>query len=128
MEEIDNKALASQSAETHEQQPMAPAVDVYEDPAGITLCADMPGVPKDRLSVQIHDDALTIDGTISLGMPESMEAVHAEITLPRYQRAFTLSKELNTDNIQADFENGVLTLRIPKAEHMQPKRIDIRVD
>jgi HSP20 family protein len=93
MEEIDNKALASQSAETHEQQPMAPAVDVYEDPAGITL-----------------------------------EAVHAEITLPRYQRAFTLSKELNTDNIQADFENGVLTLRIPKAEHMQPKRIDIRVD
>jgi HSP20 family molecular chaperone IbpA len=56
-----------------------------------------------------------------------MEATHAEVSLPRYRRAFTLSKELDVDKVAAELNNGVLKLRIPKAAHAQPKRIEVRV-
>ena len=55
-----------------------------------------------------------------------MEAVYAEVQVRRYRRAFTLSRELDTEKISADLRDGVLTLRVPKAEHAQPRRIEVR--
>ncbi len=106
---------------------LLPPVDVFEDAAGITLYADLPGVPKDRLNLQVEADTLTIEGEVALDMPEGMEASHAEISLPRYRRVFTLSKELDADKVAAEFAHGVLKLRIPKAEHAQPRRVEIKV-
>mgnify|MGYP005842664277 CR=1 FL=1 len=106
---------------------LLPPVDVIEDAGGITLYADMPGVPKDKLALQIDDDTLTLEGEISLDMPEGMEATHAEVSRPRYRRAFTLSKELDSGKVTAEFNHGVLKLRIPKAEHAQPRRIEVKV-
>ncbi len=106
---------------------MLPAVDVVEDAGGITLYADLPGVSKDKLALQVEADTLTIEGEIALDMPEGMEASHAEIGLPRYRRMFTLSKELDTDKVSAEFRQGVLKLRIPKAEHARPRRIEVKV-
>ena len=102
-------------------------MDVIEDSTGITLYADLPGVPKEKLSLHVEADTLTIEGEINLAMPEGMEASHAEVSLPRYRRAFTLSKELDSGKVSAELKNGVLTLRIPKAEHAQPRRIAINV-
>jgi HSP20 family molecular chaperone IbpA len=107
---------------------LLPPVDVFEDAGGITLLADLPGVPKDRLSLHVEDDTLTIEGELSLDIPEGMEAHHAEVGLPRYRRVFTLSKELDSDKVSAEFRNGVLRLRIPKAEHAQPRRIEVKVE
>jgi len=108
--------------------PMSPAVDVYEDDNGISLWADMPGVPKDQVAVHIQDNALTIAGTMSLGLPDTMRSIHAEITSPRYQRVFTLSRDLDADKVQASFDAGVLHLRIPKMMMQErPKRIEVRV-
>lgn len=107
---------------------LLPPVNVVEDSSGITLYADLPGVPKDKLCLQIEADTLTIEGEVSLAMPEGMESLHAEVSLPRYRRVFTLSKELDTEKVAAEFANGVLTLRIPKAAHAQPRKIEIRVD
>lgn len=106
---------------------LMPPVDVFEDAAGITLYADLPGVPKDRLTLQVEADTLTIEGEVGLDIPEGMEASHAEISLPRYRRVFTLSKELDADKVAAEFAQGVLKLRIPKAEHAQPRRVEIKV-
>jgi HSP20 family molecular chaperone IbpA len=106
---------------------LLPPVDVIENGTGITLYADLPGVPKEKLGVHVEGDTLTIEGEISLSTPEGMEASHAEVSLPRYRRAFTLSKELDASKVVAELRNGVLTLRIPKAEHAQPRRIPIRV-
>jgi HSP20 family molecular chaperone IbpA len=103
-----------------------PPVDVIEDASGITLYADLPGVPKDKLELQIEADTLTIEGEVVLKVPEGMEANHAEVSLPRYRRVFTLSKELDTTKVSADLNQGVLRLRIPKAEHAKPRRIEIR--
>lgn len=107
---------------------LLPPVNVVEDASGITLYADLPGVPKDKLNLQVEAETLTIEGELSFAMPEGMESLHAEVSLPRYRRVFTLSKELDTEKVAAEFVNGVLTLRIPKAEHAQPRRIEIRVD
>jgi HSP20 family protein len=109
------------------QPALLPPVDVIEDASGITLYADLPGVPKDKLSLQVDGDTLTIEGELVLDVPEGMEASHAEVNLPRYRRAFALSKELDAEKVSAELANGVLKLRIPKAEHAQPRRIEVRV-
>ncbi|MFP5405593.1 MAG: Hsp20/alpha crystallin family protein, partial [Gammaproteobacteria bacterium] len=62
-----------------------------------------------------------------IAMPQDMKASYAEVGVPRYRRMFTLSKELEPNKISAELRNGVLNLRIPKAEHAQPRRIDIKV-
>jgi HSP20 family molecular chaperone IbpA len=116
-------------ADTARNEPtLMPPVDVIEDTAGITLFADLPGVPRDKLSLHVEADTLTIEGEVALDMPEGMESTHAEVSLPRYRRVFTLSKELDTDKVAAEFVQGVLKLRIPKAEHAQPRRIEVRVE
>lgn len=107
---------------------LMPPVDVIEDAGGITLYADLPGVAKDKLNLQVEADTLTIEGEVSLAMPADMESTHAELSLPRYRRVFSLSKELDTERVAAEFANGVLKLRIPKAAHAQPRRIEVRVD
>lgn len=100
---------------------------MYEDAAGIILYADLPGVPKDKLVVQVQGDILTIKGEVVLDLPEGMEASYAEVSLPRYRRVFTLSKELDAEKVVAEFNHGVLKLRIPKAEYAQPSRIEVKV-
>lgn len=106
---------------------LLPPVDVIEDAAGITLYADLPGVPKDKLNLRVEADSLTIEGEVDLNTPPGMEASHAEVSSPRYQRVFTLSKELDSEKVSAEFRHGVLKLRIPKAEHAQPRKIQIKV-
>lgn len=105
---------------------LLPAVDVMEDASGITLYADLPGVAKDQLKLHVEADLLTIEGELGLNAPAEIEASHIEVTQPRYRRAFTLSKELDVEHIDAKFEHGVLTLRLPKAQHAQPRRIEVQ--
>jgi HSP20 family protein len=106
---------------------LLPPVDVIEDASGITLFADMPGVTKDRLSLRIEGDTLSIEGELVLPVPQDMTASHAEVQLTHYRRAFTLSKELDASKIGAELKQGVLRLRIPKTEHAKPRRIEVRV-
>ncbi|MFZ5557064.1 MAG: Hsp20/alpha crystallin family protein [Pseudomonadota bacterium] len=122
----NDTAVTKRTEAGREDAALLPPVDVFEDAAGITLYADLAGVPKDQLKLQVEADTLTIEGEIKLDLPEGMDATHAELSLPRYRRVFTLSKELNTEKVSAEFNQGVLKLRIPKAEHAQPRRIDVK--
>jgi HSP20 family molecular chaperone IbpA len=110
-----------------EQPALLPPVDIVEDAGGITLYADLPGVPRDKLNVYVDGESLVIQAEMGLEMPRNMEATHIEVNLPRYRRVFTLSKELDADKVVAELRHGVLTLRIPKAEHAQPRKVEIRV-
>jgi HSP20 family protein len=115
------------AAAAREEPALLPPVDVIEDSTGITLYADLPGVPKDRLTVRVEGETLQIDAELVLPVPEGMEASHAEVQRKRFRRAFTLSRELDPDKVSAEFSQGVLRLRIPKAEHAQPRRIEVQV-
>ena len=107
---------------------LIPPVDVVEDEKGITLSADLPGVPKEKLSVHIDGDTLVVEGEMGLEMPKDMEATHIEVSLPRYRRVFTLSRELDPDKLTAGLRNGVLKLRIEKASHAVPRRIAVQAE
>lgn len=122
-----NEVTKKTNESPRQEAALLPPVDVIEDATGITLFADLPGVPKDKLSLQLEASSLTIEGEVDLNTPEGMESSHAEVRLPRYRRVFTLSKELDSDKATAEFKNGVLKLRIPKAEHMQPRKVEIKV-
>jgi HSP20 family protein len=106
---------------------LLPAVDVFEDSTGITLYADLPGVPKEHLNVRVEGETLLLDAALALAVPQDMQASHAEVQRTRYRRAFTLSRELDPDKVSAEFNNGVLRMRIPKAAHAQPRRIAVQV-
>ncbi len=123
----DNKQVTRTGAGAENEQPRAvlPAVDVFEDASGITLLADMPGVPKDQLELKIEGDSLLIEGGVQALGPDGLEAVYAEVRVPRYRRSFALSRELDTARIEANLKDGVLTLRIPKQAHAQPRRIAV---
>lgn len=107
------------------QRAVQPAVDVFEDGAGITLLADLPGVPREQLELRIEDNTLLIEGAVHPHTPDGLEAVYAEVRVPRYRRSFTLSRELDTARIDASLKDGVLTLRIPRLAHAQPRRIAV---
>ena len=107
------------------ERPVSPAVDVFENAGGITLLADMPGVSKDRLDVRLDGDSLVIEGRVDLDSPAEMRAVWAEVNVPRFRRTFTLSRELDAARIEANLKDGVLTLRVPKQAHAQPRRIEV---
>ena len=104
---------------------VSPAVDVFEDAGGITLLADMPGVPREQLELKVEGDTLLLEGKVQARLPEGLEPVYAEVRVPRYRRSFTLSRELDTSRIEATLKDGVLTLRIPKQAHAQPRRIAV---
>jgi HSP20 family protein len=113
--------------ETREQErAILPAVDIFEDSAGITLQADMPGVSSERLNVQIDGESLSIEGQVEIPVPEQMNALYADIRSTRYQRSFALSSELDSDNVEASLKDGVLTLRIPRREAHKPRKIEVQ--
>jgi HSP20 family molecular chaperone IbpA len=75
--------------------------------------------------VHIDSDTLAIEGLAEIPMPEGMDAMYADIRSTRYQRSFSLSRELDTERVEASLKDGVLTLRIPKREEHRPRRIEV---
>ncbi|MBS0426787.1 MAG: Hsp20/alpha crystallin family protein [Proteobacteria bacterium] len=133
MNDIQTRSRATPSTGQAEANPryaedfLTPPVDVIEDAQGITLYADLPGVSRDKLQLEVEAGTLTIEGQVHLAVPEGLQSSHSEVAAPRFRRVFTLSKELDTEKVTAELAQGVLTLRIPKATHAQARRIDIRV-
>jgi HSP20 family protein len=123
----DLQKTPAATTSTEDNRAVLPAVDVFEDDGGITLLADLPGVSKDTLDLQVDGDALTIEGTVGGTTPQDLQPLYAEVRVPRYRRSFTLSRELDTTRIEANLKDGVLQLRIPKQAHAQPRRIEVSV-
>ena len=106
---------------------LQPPVDISEDANGITLVADMPGVSKDRLDIQIDKDSLVIEGVAKIDMAEDMKPLYADVRSTRYRRSFAISSELDTDNIEATLKDGVLSLRLHKRPESKLRKIEVQV-
>jgi len=107
---------------------LLPPVDIFEDAGGITLVADLPGVGREDLAIGVDGRNLTIEAPLKLGEANSLTPVYAEVRANHFRRSFELSSDLDTGKIDAGLRDGVLTLRIPKAEQAKPRRIDVRVE
>jgi HSP20 family molecular chaperone IbpA len=119
----DNSESAARDGES---AALVPPVDIVEDADGITLTADLPGVGKENLSVGIDGDTLTINGAVSLGEAKTLQSVYAEVRVAEYRRTFILSRDLDSQRIDASMKDGVLTLRVPKAEKAKPRRVEVK--
>ena len=130
----DNTQIAPQntnevtrkSEDTSRRATVTPAVDIVEDSHGITLWADLPGVPRDKLDVKVHDARLTIEAEAQLPVQSAVRVHHAELRAPRFARAFTVSDDFDTSKIDANLTNGVLKLTIPRREEARPRRVEVR--
>lgn len=107
-----------------EETYVPPAVDIYDDDQGLVVVADLPGVEPSGLDVRVDRGVLTIQGRathLATGDP-----VYREYQLTGFFRQFQLPEEVDTARISADLKHGVLTLRLPRAERAQPRRIEVR--
>jgi HSP20 family molecular chaperone IbpA len=86
----------------------------------------MPGVSKDRLNVQADRNSLLIEGDVVIDMPAGIEALYADVQATKYRRSFVLSGELETDQIEANLKDGMLTVRIPKRAEFRPRKVEVR--
>jgi len=105
---------------------LIPLVDVSEDESAITLTADLPGASREALTLNVDGDTLTIEAPVSLDAPAELKAVYAEVRSGRYRRSFTLSRELDSQRIEATLKEGVLPLPLPKLEQARPRRIEVQ--
>ena len=110
-----------------QQRYVVPPVDVFENESSITLLADLPGVTREQLQVRVDGDNLVLEAVADTAGPENMELVYGELQCPAYRRQFTLSRELDTQRIEAQLRDGVLRLTLPKAEEAKPRRIQVQV-
>jgi HSP20 family molecular chaperone IbpA len=101
-------------------------VDIFETSESLVLTADMPGVSKERLEVRVDGETLLLEGKVQFQLPENSEAVYADVRATAYRSSFVLSRELDTDKIQASLKDGVLTVRIPKHAALRPRKIEVR--
>jgi HSP20 family protein len=107
--------------------PVAPAVDIAESDAGYTVTAELPGVKREDVTVELHDGVLTIRGEKRSEREEKKERSRwIERTFGEFRRSFTLPKDASQDKIEAAFKDGVLTLKIAKSEASKPKAITIQ--
>ncbi|MET0044833.1 MAG: Hsp20/alpha crystallin family protein [Candidatus Thiodiazotropha sp. 6PLUC3] len=124
--EVVRQTQTSQATRANSYKSVRPKVDIFEDSNGITLVADIPGVAKERLDIEIDNEILSIDGEVQLPLPDSIKEGNAGLHASRYQRSFSLSKELDGEQIDASLNDGVLVMKIPKRQEFKAKKIEIR--
>jgi HSP20 family protein len=103
-----------------------PAVDMYESDQALTLKAELPGFSKDDVQVDIKDNVLTLKGERKREHEVKEEQYHrVERVFGAFRRSFVLPALVDADKAEATFKDGVLELKLPKAEEAKPKRIGI---
>ena len=124
IKKTDKELVTGRGESTRGIPDFIPPVDIYEDKNGITVLADMPGVDKEGVSIDLKEDQLTINGKVSLA-DDKKTVLHREYEVGNYFRQFTLSDVIDREKISAKMADGVLTLTLPKAEKAVPKKIAV---
>ena len=109
--------------------PWAPAVDIFETEQNLVVKADLPDLKPEELDIRVENNILTIRGERKFEKKvDENNYLRVERSYGSFSRSFSLSNTVNTESIQADYKNGVLTLSIPKREEAKPKQIKVRVE
>jgi HSP20 family protein len=124
--QIAEKMEAPATGESTRDVPVfVPAVDIYESENSLTLVADMPGVPLEKIDIDLDSDQLTIRGTVPKWEGKG-KVLFQEYAYGDYYRQFTLSSDIDREKIQASMKDGVLKLVLPKAEAAKPRKIAVK--
>ncbi len=105
-----------------------PAVDIYENNDFVVVKAELPGVEKDRISVEVKEGILTLRGERGFDNELKKESYHQiERSYGSFQRSFSLPVSVDQENVTARFQNGVLEVQLPKKDQVKPKQIEVDV-
>jgi HSP20 family protein len=103
-----------------------PAIDLVEEDEQLVLRADLPGVAEDDVSIEVEDRVLTISGERKAEEKKEGEGYYrVERAFGSFSRSLTLPEGIDADEVSAEFDNGVLEVRIPKPEERKPHRVQI---
>jgi HSP20 family protein len=118
----DNREIETRAAQP--EQFVAPTASVVEENDGYTLRVEMPAVTKEGLEISMENNELTIIGRRSLPTIDGT-LIHHELRRENFRRAFELDPSIDTNKISAKMDQGILTLTLPKAEHVKPRKITV---
>jgi HSP20 family protein len=126
--EIQAKEKQEVSVPAEQTKPgpvFAPAVDIFETEKEMTLLADFPGVKSEDLNIDLRDNVLTLTGDVT-PWEGAEEDLLIEYEIGRYFRQFTLSEVIDQGRIDAQLNDGVLRLTLPKVEKATPRKISVK--
>ncbi len=121
--ETDNVQTAER---TRSGRIFIPPVDIVETNNDIIVMADMPGVNDKNIDITLENNVLTIQGSVEHATPEGYQLSYCEYDMGDFHRSFTLTDTIDRDKIEANFKNGVLILKLPKAEKAKVKKITVK--
>lgn len=125
--DVNEKGSVSTVPEQTRPGPVyAPAVDIFESESSITVLADMPGVKAQDLKVDLRESVLTLTGQVTASENAREADVLHEYEAGTFFRQFTLSETIDQTKIDAQLDNGVLRLELPKVERARPRQISVR--
>ncbi len=121
---VEAKAPAAQEKTRADDRYVVPPVDIYEDKEGLVVVADLPGVTSESLDIRVDQGVLTIEGRTAHQSPAN--PVYREYQLASFFRQFQLPERVSVEGIAAKLQNGVLTLHIPWAPEVKPRKIEVK--
>ncbi len=104
---------------------IAPMVNIYETEDNFNLTAFMPDVKRDNIKIKLEDGSLLLMGRINYEEALNRKYILNEYTIGNYYRKFKISDTIDESKIEARFENGVLTVKLPKHDRVKPRTIEI---
>jgi HSP20 family protein len=105
-----------------------PAVDIYEDAKKVVLKLEVPGIEEKDLDIRVENNTLTVKGERKFEKEEKEENFHRiERRYGTFYRAFTLPSTVDTEHVQANYQNGILKLELSKKPEAQPKQIKVNI-
>jgi len=122
---MNNKNIASKQENNNNLY--CPSVDIFEEDNKVNLVAELAGIKKDELDLSIENNTLTISAKMKEENFEDYDLVYSEYKALRFKRSFTLSEELNKDELEAIFKNGILSISIPKKKKSPAKKIEVKL-
>ena len=125
IETTEKKAIEKNEETTWAGQTYQPSVDIYENEQELVIQADVPGVRRDDVEIDLDQDVLTISGRVSLDDYDGLRPVYSEFNVGNFYRRFSLGETVDQARITADMSDGVLTVTLPKKEKAQPRKITV---
>jgi len=118
--------VSSPAEQTTPGPVFTPLVDIFETEQELTLLADMPGVRAEGVSIDLREGILTLSGDVKPPEGENEMDIIREYRTGRYLREFTLSENIDQSKIEGEIKEGVLQLKLPKAEAAKPRKISVK--
>jgi HSP20 family protein len=129
MEEKELQVKEKETVKSEATRPgkvFLPAVDIYETAESIVVLADMPGVPADKVTIDLKEGQLTLSGEIAPPQGDQEHLLVQEYDTGNFLREFTVGQLVDQNRIEAAMKDGVLRLTLPKVEKAKPRKIEIK--